>query len=266
MFFLNVTAAVRLQCLQFRLLLVGNGVRLRRSHNSVTSFFHVCGETHVLYVRRYLISCEVAAAVGDFGFFIFQAHSHVHYTEFFAQNTCEGTFGRLNITRELTSNICLIIMSIISRSGIFTGNIVDTRRAGHSVHVYFAGADGRYRQGGILRAVCHVVDRQSRGEPHVLDRFRQFLRRRLLRPVLDVSGIFLQEDLDANDVGPLADRSLDVSHATLAGHTLNADPHRADLLSHFRRTRHAHQMRRAFVVGVIIAVPIKNKNKKIVRM
>lgn len=73
MLFLNVAAAVRLQC-QLRLLLVpvDNSVRLRRSHSPVViRFFHVRGETHVLYVRRYLISCEIAAAVRDFGFLIF---------------------------------------------------------------------------------------------------------------------------------------------------------------------------------------------------
>lgn len=98
--------------------------------------------------------------------------------------------------------------------------------------MYSAGADGRDDEGGVLRcgAVCHVLEWQSRGESHVLDRFCQRLRRRLSRFVLDISGFFLQGDLDADDIRSLADRPLDVPHATLAGHTLNADPHHVDIL------------------------------------
>lgn len=129
--------------------------------------------------------------------------------------------------------------------------------------MYAAGAAGRYYgdEGVRTFVVRDFIGRgQIDGKSHVLDRVRQFSRRRLTRPVLDVAGHLLQDHPDTDDVRPLADHPLDVPHATLAGHALDTDFNRAGLvrgMPRFQLARHAHQMRRALVVGVVIAIPSK---------
>lgn len=148
--------------------------------------------------------------------------------------------------------------------------------------MYVAGSAGRYYGdegigGFVLRYI--IGYRQTGGESHVLDGVRQFLRRRLARLVLDIAGHLLQDYPDTDDIRPLADHSLDILYATLAGHPLDTDFNRAGLVRGML-ARHAHQMRRTLVIGVIIAIPSNifiefkhlfdcfryfNKNRKCVR-
>lgn len=123
--------------------------------------------------------------------------------------------------------------------------------------MYVADSAGRYYgDEGIVGFVLRYVIEywQTDGETHVLDGVRQFLRRRLARPVLDIAGHLLQDYPDTDDIRSLADHPLDVPYATLTGHSLDTDFNRADFVRGML-ARHAHQMRRTLVIGVIIAIP-----------
>lgn len=136
-----------------------------------------------------------------------------------------------------------------------TGDVFNARRTRHSVDVYDAGADVKYC-GGFPFVRRGLIGRPG-GEPHFLDRLRQYFRRSLVHPVLDVAGFLLQYHPEADDVGPFTDYPLDVRHAALAGHALDVDFNRAGLrdLPRFRRARYLHQMRGTLIIGVVGAIP-----------